>query len=205
MHEHALSRAALPASARCLGRKLRPYSIGHELWLLRQSNSVLRGSPDDLTAAVLICSLSWDELQNRDSRRWLALDLALWGWCIRKMKMDRAKELQKFLSYRDEGLLEFQISKKPRSDSAPSLRLPGSPFILRLQQWLMSHLRKTEAEAWDYPVGLAKMRWACHWEQEGGLDVYNAHEAEEDDFIAKCEAMGGPSALKRVRAAEGAD
>ncbi len=52
----------------------------------------------------------------------------------------------------------------------------------------MSHLRLTESQAWDYPLGLAKMRWACHWEQESGLDIYNAHDAVFDAFVREQEA-----------------
>jgi hypothetical protein len=123
------------------------------------------------------------------------LGLKLWLWGRRTRKMSIAGELEKFLAYRADGLLEFPISQVARSDRG-NARLPGTPFILRLQQWLMSHFDLSEAAAWDYPVGLAKMRWAAHWEQEGGLDVYNAHEAEADASIAYWESQGGPGAMK---------
>lgn len=57
--------------------------------------------------------------------------------------------------------------------------------MLSLQQWLMLTLRLTEAEAWDYPVGLAKMRWATYWEREGGLEICNEQEAEFDAAVAR--------------------
>jgi hypothetical protein len=56
-----------------------------------------------------------------------------------------------------------------------------------LQQWLILYLRLSEVEAWDYPYGLAKCRWACYWEQEQGLKIYNAHDAEFDAFVAEQE------------------
>ena len=219
MHEPALSRAALPAPVVCLGMLLRPYSLGHELWLIRESNAALRGSIDGLPAAVLICSQTWDELRRMRSDHFLGFKL--WIWRRRMKRLEKSftrivankrelksakisvnsreellgKELATFLAYRAEGLLELPISQVARSDRAMP-RLPGCPFILRLQQWLMTHFHLTESAAWDYPVGLAKMRWAAHWEQEGGLDIYNAHEAESDAQIEYWESLGGPSAMR---------
>lgn len=177
---------------------LHPYSLGHELWLIRESNSVLRGTLEGLPAAVLICCQTWEQLHSMRGDH--LLSLKLWLWKRRTRKLDPSAELKKFLAYRDEGLLEFQISQMTRPDRGPSPRLPGAPFVLRLQQWLMTHLRKTEAKAWDYPAGLAKMRWAAHWEQEGGLDIYNANEEQEDAFISYWESRGGPSAMSRAQA-----
>ena len=220
MHEPALARAALPAPVVCLGMLLRPYSLGHELWLIRESNAALRGSIDGLPAAVLICSQDWDELRRMRSDHFLGLKLWIWECRMKRKEGDflrglsrifankksalirgnsrkalLEKELATFLAYRAEGLLELPISQVARSDRAMP-RLPGCPFILRLQQWLMTHFHLTESAAWDYPVGLAKMRWAAHWEQEGGLDIYNAHEAESDAQIEYWESLGGPSAMK---------
>lgn len=199
MHESALSRAALPAPTVCLGMLLHPYSLGHELWLIRESNATLRGSIDGLPGAVLICSQTWDELKAMRSDHLLGLKLKLWNWRTRRAKLNLADELTKFLEYRTEGLLEFPISQVARADRG-NARMPGTPFILRLQQWLMLTLRLTEAQAWDYPVGLSKLRWAAHWEQEGGLDVYNAHEAEADEHVAYWESQGGPGAMKKAAA-----
>ncbi len=195
MHDAVLSQAALPAPVFCYGRPLRPYSLGHELWLVREQNAILRAADKppysidvlrSLPGAVLICSRTWEELRTMRAERWLGLDL--WLWRKRTRKLDVAHETEKFVAYRAAGLLEFPLSTIVRPDRGPTPRLPGGPFILRLQQWLMRELRFSEAAAWDYPVGLAKMRWATHWEQEGGLDIYNAHDAEFDVFVAEQEA-----------------
>lgn len=206
---------------------LRPYSLGHELWLIREGNSLVGQASslsaiDHLPAAVLICCQSWEELKRMRSDHLLGLKLWLWNRRI-KSRINREftrinanengdsrslasirgyqeQELAKFISYRNEGLLEFPCSQVTRADRGPSPRLPGTPFILRLQQWLMTHLQLTESSAWDYPVGLAKMRWAAHWEQEGGLEIYNAHEEQEDAFIAYWESRGGPEAMTRAQA-----
>jgi hypothetical protein len=112
--------------------------------------------------------------------------MALWRWRIKRM--DAAAELARFLSYRNSGLLEFSHSEIIDPDKTES-RMPGTPFILRLQQWLMGEpCRLTESQAWDYPVGLAKMRWQAHGESEGCFQIKNASEAEFDAYIA--EEMG---------------
>jgi hypothetical protein len=177
---------------------LRPYSLGHELWLVREHNSVLRGSSDGLPAAVLICCQTWTELKRMRSDP--LLRFKLWLWHRRVALLTKTfcppntpntgnsffkTELAKFIDYRNEGLLEFRLSEIPKADSGSPARLPGTPFVLRLQQWLMHHFQLKEAAAWDYPAGLAKMRWATHWESQGGMEIYNAHEAEFDQFIAE--------------------
>ncbi len=193
MHEAALSRAALPAPTVCLGMLLRPYSLGHELWLLREESPIAASTLSPATssilaalpAAVLICCQTWDQLSRMRHDR--ILGLKLWIWNRRMRKLDFARELKTFCDYRAEGLLEFPPSEIERPDRTPG-RLPGAPFILSLQQWLQVTFRLSEAAAWDYPVGLAKMRWAAHWEREGGFDIYNRHEAEHDIAVAQMDA-----------------
>jgi hypothetical protein len=88
-------------------------------------------------------------------------------------------ELAKFISYRIEGCLEFPpsgITKPGRGEP----RIAGCPFLLRLQQFLMLQFRMGEAEAWDYPLGLAKCRWGCYWEENGDWSIYNEAEAQFD-------------------------
>jgi hypothetical protein len=186
MHELTLARAALPAPTVCLGMLLRPYSLGHELWLIRENNAALRGSPAGLPGAVLICSQTWTELAAMRADWLLPLKLALWK--RRTRKLDGAAELEKFLAYRAEGLLELPLSQVTRPDCASAPRLAGAPFILRLQQWLMLTLDLAEPDAWDYPAGLATIRWATAHEEEGRLNVKNAHEIEFERFVAEHEA-----------------
>lgn len=191
MHEPLLALAAIPAPVAVLGMPLRPYSLGHELYLIREGNPLSAGSPAatrfDLTQAVLICCQSWAE--SRRMHQDPLMRLKLWLWHRRARKMDTQKELRAFLDYQQSGSLEFKVDDTARPDRE-SPRLPGAPFILRLHAFLMERLRITEAEAWDYHYGLAVMRWEAHWEQEGGLYIYNAHDAEFDRFRAEQEAKG---------------
>src|SRR5207244_4366241 len=159
-----LAQAALPAPTSCLGLPLRPFSLGHELYLIRESSPLISPTANDCTLsdlarAVLICCSSWAELRAMPSDWLIGLKLRICRRAIRKC--DLRLHRSGFLAYLEDGSKEFPISEviKPRSHDAP--RTPGTPFLLRLQQWVMTHLRLTESEAWDYPHGLAKMRWAA--------------------------------------------
>jgi len=195
MHEAALAKAALPPPVVCLGMALRPFSLGHFLWLLREEvlsdTGILK--EDALLTAVFICCQSWRENLNT-KRDWL-MSAKIWLWQKRLRRARRwryADEMARFRQYIEDGLLQFRVSDQPRNDeySRPT-RLPGAPYVLQLQQWLMLKLGLPEHQAWDYPFGYAKMRWQAYWEQEGGLDLYNEHESKFDRFIEEQEAQAG--------------
>ena len=58
-------------------------------------------------------------------------------------------------------------------------RTMGSPYDASLIQFLLkSGLCQTEAEAMEYPVGLAEMHYLTHLEHEGALQVMNNDEIE---------------------------
>ena len=193
MHEAAFARAALPAPCQVLGMTLRAYSIGHEVYLEREvpGNCKLqiancKSECQALTKSVLICCQGWEELRAMRSD-WL-IGLKLWIWKQRVRGVDWARQRAAFEAYRAEGSLEFPLSDIVRPGSGAPSRPPGSPFLLRLHQFLVIKLGLGQGAAWDYPLGLAKMQWAAYWEEEGGLQVYNYQDAAHDEFVAKCEA-----------------
>ncbi len=202
MHEPLLALAALPAPTIVCGLLLRPFSLGHQLYLIREnpvfSGSAVHGSTVTdtefaaLIAAVLICSQSWDESRRMTQDRLLPLKLWIWKRRLRRAvnrePLNRITWLLTFHRYLEAGAIEFPLSEIARPDRPSVSRSPGCPFLLRLHSWIMRELRLTESQAWDYPLGLAKMRWACHWEQESGLDIYNAHDAVFDAFVRDQEA-----------------
>lgn len=197
MHEAALARAALPPTRICLGLLLRPFSLGHFVVLLR------RGVLDDqfniriwdLPGAVLVCSQNWRENTQQDDR-WLGLKLRLWSW--RSRKADAKAELDIFGDYLKQGTLELPLSEVTMVNGENKVaRPPGTPLVLILQQWLMTHFGLSEERAWDYPFGLAKMRWACHFEGEGTLHVYNAQDASFDQYAAAMDAKEAARAQEK--------
>lgn len=193
MHAAALARAALPAPTVILGMLMRPYSLGHELYLIREGSPLVGDSIfadvnfGHLRTAVFICCQTWDE--NRRAPFDMLIKFKLWLWERRIKKAVLPIEIEKFRAYRREGSQEFPPSDIVRPDREQG-RLPGAPFLLRLQQWLMLRLGLSESAAWDYPYGLAQMRFAAYWEDEGCYEVKNEHEAEFERFIAEQEAKG---------------
>lgn len=199
MHEAALAQAALPAPVQILGLALRPYSLGHELFLIREANplavSIAGRIGDikrpDLATAALICCGTWHE--NRALHRdWLmSLKLAIWKFrpVVRNgLKENFGREVEAFREYQQSGCLEFRHSELIRP-GMKTTRIPGAPFLLRLHQFLMTRLGLPESAAWDYPLGLAKMRWQTYWEEEDFYEIYSDHDAEFDRFIAEQEAL----------------
>ena len=199
MHEAALARAAIPSPCVVLGMLLRPLSLGHIMALSRDDTllSASAGSltAAQLTAAVLVCCQSWESYAGIANDRLLPVKLWIWRQRVKSAAKRHAKrqsskiwsdgyfksESKRFIEYISEGSLEFPPSDAPRPDRPSASRQPGAPFILRMHQWLMVSMRLNEAQAWDYPFGLAKMRWECYWEGEGGFDILN----EADDTFTK--------------------
>jgi hypothetical protein len=175
-----------------MGLLLRPYSLGHDLRLTRQGNPLANsdtGTLLDLRDAALICHQGWRECERMP---WDPLiRFKLWLWRRRARKCSFALDLATFTQYRAAGSLEFPPSGVARPSADPSdARIAGCPFILRLQQFLMIHLRLTEEQAWDYPLGLAKCRWGCYWEENGDWNIYNEGEAALDKYVLEQEAKG---------------
>lgn len=166
---------------------MRPYSLGHELHLLREQNPLLSGGSGnvaraDLAQAVLICSQTFEECR-RMSFDWL-IPLKLWVWRRRTRKLPIGPHVQAFLEYRQDGVRQFPGSNVTHSDRAPG-RQAGAPFLLRLYQFLVIEFRLTPSEAWDYPLGLAQMQFSTYWEEKGGFEIYNEHDAIHDEAVRK--------------------
>lgn len=200
MHEAAFSQAALPAPARVLGLWLRPYSLGHELWLIREQSAFVSEQPAlrvqyaDLPAAVMVCCHRFSQIEALDRDFLFSLKCRLWKFRIRKMNLH--EELAKFLIYRSRGSLE--LPDEPASSSGPQ-RTPGAPFLLRLHDFVMSRIGLTELAAWDYPFGLAKIRYAAWLESQGALNVKNEYDTAFDrEFEAWEKNQTGPGLRKEA-------
>lgn len=194
MHESLLAQAALPQRYVVLGLLLRPYSLGHELYLLRQDNAVISEEPwksdrADLAEAVFICANSFRQNERTafEFRPWTAFKI--WIWKRRTRKLNTPTELLKFVTYRNQGCLEFPLTEYVDPGASRSTpREPGSPFLIRLYQFLRFRLGMSHYETWDCPFGWAKQQFIAYWEAEGGLNVYNRLDAEHDKFVAQMEA-----------------
>lgn len=187
MHEALLAQAALPAPSVICGLLMRPYSLGHELFLVREANPILTdpvmADKGHLLQAAWICSCTFRECKETPYAwlSWLKQQIVLW----RNRKTDVTKEISRWLEYRKQGCLEFKRSEI--TYPGESSRRVGAPVLLQLHSFVMAYLRLPEFEAWDYPAGLAKMRWQAHWETEGCYRIYTEAEALHDEAVAEFE------------------
>src|SRR5687768_8030986 len=133
MHEAALALAALPAEVR-IGIPLRPYSLGHELFLIREQNPLITGGdvqPGHIYEAVWICSSSFRELTRPGY-----LDFIKAKLLSRKLKKIPLEDgIAAFREYRQLGSLEFPLSQIKRPNEGPTRDI-GSPFLIRLHHFL---------------------------------------------------------------------
>lgn len=162
---------------------LRTYSIGHQLLLTRIRSPFAvecdrKPTLEDLMYAVLLCSDSFEA--GARIHEDVFARAKLWLWRRRIRGIDSSFEIAKFSNYVALGSLGPRV--KPSGEGRP----PGSPWILRLKNFVQFELRKTESEAWNYPYGRAQIEFAAYWEEKGGLKVYNANELA---FMAECERL----------------
>lgn len=187
MHDAAFARAAVPSPTAILKLPLRPYSVGHALWLLAAENpladenaeSAIR--PQHVVEAVWTCAHSWRELAAQH-RRWLTL-LKLGIWRRRARREDLALAAAEFQNYRRAGS-SFPPIKPAEGDG----RNCGAPVPALLIQFLAARLGKSEEAALDYPLGLAYWHFSAYQERQGVLQIKNAAEIEFEDWCLEQEA-----------------
>lgn len=183
MNELAFADAQRPTPARCLRLNLRPYSLGHELILLKKRNPIrLLGhdSFSELTPeqqaysvrmAALVCAATWH--QNHSRRRFVRL----WGWAIKND--DIALAIADFNNYLKAGL---DCPKFAPPDQEMPGRSPGAPELLCLyeyvcklppRQWL-----PWGGSEWDYPLALARYRYYTGLEMDGKIRLRSESDGE---------------------------
>lgn len=192
MHDEAFADATRPTPACVLCLPLLDYSIGHEVLLLRRRNPIVLLSPAhffDLSdqeqaraimEAVWICANTWRE-NRRQPFAWLKI--RIWGWKIRNANFSLA--IAEFRNYLDAGRTLPPLL--PCDDNQG--RLCGAPFLARLIQYLVRHMKKTEEEAMDYPFGQAQFHYFTHAENEGALRIKNADEVDFENYCEEQDAI----------------
>lgn len=190
MHDAAFARASVPTPIAILKLPLRPYSVGHSIWLQAAGNPLAEDSgafsitAEHVIEAVWTCASGWRELATQQAR-WLTL-LKLRSWGRRARREDLAGAAVEFQKYRRAG-----SSVPPLKPPEGGGRTLGAPLAATLVQFLVNHFGKSEEEALDYPLGLAYWHFAAHQEREGAMRIVNAAEMEFENW---CEAREAANA-----------
>ena len=116
--------------------------------------------------------------------RFLGFKLALWKLRVRGWSFE--KERLAFVRYRREGMSCLPESRLHGVDGE-TRRQPGTPFLLRLHQFVSVTLQKGEAAAWDYPYGFAVMQWQGWHETADAYKVLNEDEAAHLAYVEEME------------------
>lgn len=206
MNEDAFARAALPAATRILGFALRPYSIGHELILIRSGNAMIKQGErfDDLVKclpeAVAVCSRDWHGYLNRGRERFVSFKFMRLSAALRAYHLP--DEILRFIRYYVDGSCGFRT--QPRQSHDGSLgRYLGTPNLLLLHQFALSlptaEWQAYGASPWDYPYALAQMRHAAVHELAGDLEVENNIEREAREAAEEWEREHPGSTLNLMK------
>ena len=67
-------------------------------------------------------------------------------------------------------------------------RTLGGPYDAALLQFLIQRMRLTEAEALEYPLGLAQAHFLTYLERGGGLRILNGEELDFEDYCREEDA-----------------
>lgn len=161
------AHAAFPEPFRILGRRLRPFSLGH--YLLLQRFGVNTESPDrsDLIVGVLICSMRHEEFLAFLEQNDFLEELRKWGKKIGLF--DLAEKSALFNRYLNNSLREPDyIPLQPGDDSGD--------WAQNLKMTLTTRLGYSEAEALDLPLSKALADYYKLAEGEGLIRLITPEE-----------------------------
>jgi hypothetical protein len=218
MHDLAFADATRPTPVRVLKLRLFPYSIGHELLLMRDRNPFVllteeefnKMPADSQTAAVVravcICCRDWNGNQT------FSKFLNFWAWRIRNSNWSLA--IAEFRNYLAEhrALLPTLVADVAEDSEAYQIankgetigdgRALGSPFLAQLINFVQQRKMAGDLDLktfWDIPFALAANLYFTDLERGGNVYIENFREREEREAMAQHRAD-----VKFERAAEAA-
>jgi len=189
MHELPFADAVRPGAVSVLKLLMLRYAVGHEILLLAGRNPLvvlgeegfeqLPGEEQRLAVimAADVCCQGWAEHHARYSR-WQRFRVgrkwAQWRRAIRGDDFGAAAAAWR--KYRAAGSESFPTEEMPNTGG--EFRYFGQPEMAALVNFLQITCGLSEEEAFDYPLGLARMRRLAWLESEGSVRITNEGEAE---------------------------
>jgi hypothetical protein len=171
-------KAAIPTPTIILGQRLRSFSLGHNMILLRHENSFLGEQAKihvgDLSLGIFVCCHEYDEALEQLERPDLGEILKEWG--KRSAMADfkaKAREFHRYL--RDGSALPDFVPVKDGKEG----RTPGAPFLQLVKVTLMSEVGYSRWEALNVPLSEALNDYFAHWERKGRVEILNPEERAE--------------------------
>jgi len=164
----AYVQAAIPEPYRVLGKRLKPFCLGHQLLLERFGCSFASGGPHgfaDLILGVFICSQTYEQALESLNSRWVLLRVKLWGLFWRRF--DYIEKIKLFDLYVSEAKQQpqFWIEREGRESNIP--------FNQFLKSKLMQELGMGESEALNTPYQSAIWNFCTWLESEGAIRLFS--------------------------------
>jgi len=190
--------AFLPDPVICLGQKLEPYSLAHEMALRRHGSRFLDagenpgggGWATELYLAVYLCCHRWPELQDELARPDFTQRIADWRKQFGETEADPiADEFSRFMAYLKAG------HECPDYEVMPilgrSLVTPGAPMPVVLLQALCGELHLSMDEAMNLPLPAAHWMYLGRLERNGRIRISSNLSASLHSALAKKAAEFG--------------
>lgn len=177
----AFLQAAIPEPFTILGKRLHPFSLGHELILQRFENGFAVESKtlpklDDLCFAVWICSKSYEEALRSLESRLTPMRLRFWGWRCGSAKLE-----EKFMLMLDYAAKAAEMPEIWLQDSH-SGRQPGTPWVQTLIA-CASRQGFSYKEAMDMPYALVLWLFFGEAEKEKKVELFNDHDRKMKSLV----------------------
>jgi hypothetical protein len=169
--------AEINAAPRVLGKKLRPFTLGHQALLEAVGSSFAVGAEHkpktfeedyyDLLISVYVCSLDFRAALVAFSFPWL-IKGHIWWWKVRVGHFDLFEESAKFQAYINES------TEQPRywiddNHSAPESGIPWLQFLKQKNQELLGI---KDDECMDLPYKAALDTWLTHLASAGAIQIW---------------------------------
>lgn len=200
MHDLAFADAARPTPVVVLKLPLLPYSLGHELHLLRRRNPLLLLPPVKfnelprfdqeraVSSAVWICANTW---QQNEREPFLWIKQKIWGRRTRGENVSLA--IADFRNYLAQGkelppAPDKEVDEILNGKDDSKNRAFGAPLLANLIQFAIADCGLRIAETWDQPYAFMAWLYFSKHESEGRYRIQNFAEWDERMNLDKIDA-----------------
>ena len=172
MKDTAYFLAAVPEPVRCLGRRLKPFSVGHQIILQRFESAFVCGATptfEDLIFGIAICSRSYPGALRFLDSPLSSIWLRWWGfkiWIAVLGGLNLAKSGAVFAAYVQSGST-YPCVKFKESKNIHEIRVP---LVATVKTFLI-RCGHSEAEALAKPYGLALWEYSIANACEGRNEI----------------------------------